>query len=257
MAMSKLVERAREFVFEFFNADPEVYDVIFTPNASGALKTVGEAFPFTEGSRYLLLSDNHNSVNGIREFAKSKGATVTYNKTKLPDLRIDEEELQNELKKVDTSVHNLFAYPAQSNFTGVQHDLKWIAEAQKLGWSVLLDAAAFVPSNRLDLHVVQPDFVPVSFYKMFGFPTGIGALLLKREAYPKMKRPWFAGGTISITSTLGEGHHYLHEDHAAYEDGTINFLSIPLVKIGLKHIERAGLDLIHERVVCLTGWLLR
>ena len=47
--------------------------------------------------------------------------------------------------------HNLFAYPAQSNFSGVQHPLEWIAEAQAAGWDVLLDAAAFVPTNRLDL----------------------------------------------------------------------------------------------------------
>jgi len=39
---------------------------------------------------------------------------------------------------------------------------------------VLLDAAAFVPTNPLDLSVVQPDFVVISFYKMFGYPTGVG-----------------------------------------------------------------------------------
>ena len=61
---------------------------------------------------------------------------------------------------------------AQSNFSGVQHPLEWIATAQARGWDVLLDAAAFVPTNRLNLSHVRPDYVALSFYKMFGHPTG-------------------------------------------------------------------------------------
>ena len=37
---------------------------------------------------------------------------------------------------------SLFAYPAQSNFTGVKHPLEWIAAAPARGYRVLLDAAA-------------------------------------------------------------------------------------------------------------------
>jgi molybdenum cofactor sulfurtransferase len=65
--------------------------------------------------------------------------------------------------------HNLFAYPAQSNFSGVQHPLEWIDQAHSHGWDVLLDAAAYVPTNRLDLGRWHPDFVAASFYKMFGW----------------------------------------------------------------------------------------
>jgi selenocysteine lyase/cysteine desulfurase len=61
---------------------------------------------------------------------------------------------------------------------------------------VLLDAAAYVPTNRLDLDRWQPDFVALSFYKMFGWPSGVGCLLARREALAKLERPWFSGGTI-------------------------------------------------------------
>ena len=44
------VEHAREYVLRFFHADPAEYDVIFTQNASGALKLVGESYPFEPGS---------------------------------------------------------------------------------------------------------------------------------------------------------------------------------------------------------------
>jgi len=78
MATTRLVEQARQYVAHYFNAAPEEYVVIFTPNASAALKLVGEAYPFEPGDHYLLTFDNHNSVNGIREFARGRGATTTY-----------------------------------------------------------------------------------------------------------------------------------------------------------------------------------
>jgi molybdenum cofactor sulfurtransferase len=253
-AATMLVEHAREYVLKFFNADPSEYLAVFTSNASGALKLVGESYPFSKG-RYLLTFDNHNSVNGIREFAHLRGAEVTYIPIALPDMRVDDSQLNRELEQPSKRGHNLFAYPAQSNFSSVQHPLDWIEKAHKHGWDVLLDAAAFVPTNELDLNKVKPDFVPVSFYKMFGYPTGLGALIARKEALAKLHRPWFAGGTITVASVQGD-KYYMANGASAFEDGTIDYLNIPAVEIGLKHIESIGYDVIHERVRALTGWLL-
>ena len=52
--------------------------MVFTANATGALKIVGESFPFTEGSTFVYGVDSHNSVTGIREFAMQKGAQVAH-----------------------------------------------------------------------------------------------------------------------------------------------------------------------------------
>jgi molybdenum cofactor sulfurtransferase len=254
-AMTERVEQARQYVLEYFRASPREYMAIFTPNASGALKIVGESFPFSPGDHYLLTFDNHNSVNGIREFARARRAEVTYVPLLLPEMRVDDQRLDEDLDLAAPEGHHLFAYPAQSNFSGVQHPLEWIAWAQARGWRVLLDAAAFVPTNRLDLSRWHPDFVPLSFYKMFGYPTGVGCLLARREALAELQRPWFAGGTITVASVQGD-RYYLADNEAAFEDGTLNYLSLPAVEIGLRLIESIGLDLIHERVRCLTGWLL-
>ena len=259
-AMTTLVEQARSYVLDYFKASPEEYTVIFTPNATGALKLVGESYPFAPGGRYLLTFDNHNSVNGIRKFAQAKGASITYVPIEPPDLRVNEANLHRLLAKGCAGPPNLFAYPAQSNVSGVQHPLEWISQAQDLGWDVLVDCAAFVPSNRLDLSVWHPDFVPLSFYKMFGYPTGVGCLLARKSALAKLHRPWFAGGTISFASVLaadatGSGF-YLTPGEAGFEDGTINYLMLPAVEIGLRYIASIGMEVIHERVTCLTGWLL-
>ena len=150
---------------------------------------------------------------------------------------------------------NLLAFPAQSNFSGVQHPLDLVDEAHDAGWDVLLDAAAFAPTNRLDVASVRPDFATFSFYKLMGFPTGIGCLLARRDKLAMLNRPWFAGGTVTIASVQGDGHH-LHCDEGAFEDGTVDYLNLPAVSTGLRHIQRIGLDAIHERVGALTSWLL-
>ncbi len=247
LAATQLVESTRSTILQFFNADPAEYTVIFTQNASGALKLVGESYPFEPGSHYLLTFDNHNSVNGIREFAHAKGAEVTYIPVGLPDMRVETSTLEEALDLAPAHKNNLFAYPAQSNFSGVQHPLDWIERAHAKGWDVLLDAAAFAPSNPLDLGKFKADFVPLSFYKIFGYPTGIGALVARREALKKLRRPWFAGGTITVASVQGD-KYYLAEAPAAFEDGTLDYLNIPAVEIGLKHIQSIGYETIHQRV---------
>src|SRR5438874_2362052 len=191
---TEYVTRARQAVLRFFNASPEEWDVVFAGNASHALKLIGESYPFAPGDRFLLTFDNHNSVNGIREFARAAGATATYVPVVLPEMRVDEADLARALavSARATAGHNLFAYPAQSNFSGVQHPLEWIAQAQAQGWDVLVDCASFAPSNRLDLSRWQPDFVPLSFYKICGYPTGVGALIARKSAIAKPRPPWHA-----------------------------------------------------------------
>jgi selenocysteine lyase/cysteine desulfurase len=271
--MTARVEATRARILEFFRASPDEYEVIFTPNATGALRLVGESFPFIRGSRFLLTFDNHNSVNGIRQFARARGASVTYVPLNPADLRVSEEALARHFEAVTSvrrrrfwrrrsgfAARNLFAFPAQSNFSGVQHPMAWIGQAQAAGYDVVLDAAAFAPTNRLDLSRWHPDYVSLSFYKIFGYPTGIGALLVRRPALARLRRPWYAGGTITFSSVLaettpGEGF-YLTPGPGGFEDGTVDYLGIPAVGIGLDHISSVGIQTIHTRVMCLTGWLL-
>jgi molybdenum cofactor sulfurtransferase len=251
-AATQLCEAARERVLEHFNADPELYEVVFTLNASGALKLVGEAYPWEPGSRFLLTADNHNSVNGLREFATAHGADVRYvplgHELRLRDVRAH-------LAGADRAKHNLFAFPAQSNFSGVKHPLELIETAQDAGYHVLLDAAAFVPTNRLDLREHAPDFVCVSFYKMFGFPTGVGVLLARRNALGELHRPWFAGGTVRFVSAQNQVH-LQHVTGRAFEDGTLNYLGIAAVPAGLDFMDEIGMGPINAHVMRLTEGLL-
>lgn len=248
-AATRLVEETRRRVLDFFRADPDEYVVVFTANASAALKLVGEAFPFDASSRFTLPADNHNSVHGIRRYAETAGAEVDYLALR-PDLRLASGDLPPA-----GDGPSLFAFPGQSNFSGVRHPLSLVDRAREAGYRVLLDAAAFAPTNVLDLSEVRPDYAAVAFYKMFGYPTGVGALLARRTALAELKRPWFAGGTVEFVSVQSRVHR-LRVDAEAFEDGTPNFLGIAAVAAGLDFLAQVGMDRVHARVEMLTGRLL-
>jgi molybdenum cofactor sulfurtransferase len=135
-AMTGHLERTRRSVLHYFGTSVEDYILAFTQNASAGLKLIGESFPFAPGSRLLLTFDSHNSVNGIREFARAKGATVAYAPLLAPSLRLDRNQLDTFLDQGDPGRENLFAYPAQSNFPGVKHPLDLVEKAQSKGWRV-------------------------------------------------------------------------------------------------------------------------
>jgi selenocysteine lyase/cysteine desulfurase len=260
-ASTELIEAARAAVLAHFNAPPEEYAAIFTPNATGACRLIGEAYPFGPRTPLVLTADNHNSVNGLREFARARGAATRYVPFGSPELRVDDDTVHHALTRPRPGRlgarrrRGLLAYPAQSNFSGVQHQLAWIETAHDLGYDVLLDAAAYVPSSRLDLSAVKPDFVPVSWYKVFGYPTGVGCLIARREALGRLERPWFAGGSVYLATVAGRWHAPAPGE-ARFEDGTVSYLQIPDVQAGLAWVNGIGMDLIHQRVGCLAGWLL-
>src|SRR5580692_4231256 len=100
-ASTVAIEQAREAVLRYFNAATEEYAVIFTQNATGACRLVGEAYPFRPRSRLVLTADNHNSVNGIREFARAGGAAVRYAGLSTADLRVAEAEVAAALGRAE------------------------------------------------------------------------------------------------------------------------------------------------------------
>lgn len=249
-------EKARAEIYRFFRCAPDEYEIIFTPNASGAIRLVAESFPFESGSEVLLTKDNHTSVHGLREYARAKGASVKY----IPldsDLRILESSMRRSLDRLAPGRPHLLAYPAQSNATGTRHDLKWIGLARERGAKVLCDAAAFVPQARLDCSTHQPDFIAISFYKIFGHPTGAGCLIARRSALQELTPPSFAGGSVCYYSgPWSPTDRLLHrEDGKRFEIGTPNYASFGAIAQGFQFVSRLGLECIGARSGALARWL--
>jgi selenocysteine lyase/cysteine desulfurase len=251
---TEVLETARALLLAHLDADEVGYDVAFTANATAAVKLVGESYPFASSGVYALSADNHNSLNGIREYARSAGSRVAY----LPldaELRLSEAAARIE-KLGGPRGARLFGFPAQSNFSGVRHPLELIGVAQRAGFDVLLDAAAYLPTSRLSLRTWQPEFVVLSFYKLFGLPTGLGALVARRDALARLRRPWFSGGTVEYVSVQNDRHSLLPGAHG-FEDGTPHFLGVAAVPSGFALLAEVGMDRLSAHVARLTTMLLQ
>jgi len=98
-ASTELIEAARAAVLAHFNAPPEEYAAIFTANATGACLLIGEAYPFGPRTPLVLTADNHNSVNGLREFARARGAATRYVPFSSPELRVDDDTVHHALTR--------------------------------------------------------------------------------------------------------------------------------------------------------------
>ncbi|MGJ5892681.1 aminotransferase class V-fold PLP-dependent enzyme [Streptomyces niveiscabiei] len=251
LASTRLVEEARRAALSFCRASPEEYTAVFTPNATAALRLVAEAYPFGPDAPLAFLGDDHNSVLGMRRYAARAGAPVRVVPLG-PGLRTETEAVTACL---DAGGRGLFAFPAQSNATGVRHPLEWAGEARRRGWRVVLDAAAYLPTGPLDLTAVPADFVALSWYKITGFPTGVGCLIARRDALAGLNRPWFAGGTVRASSSHTDWHLPAPAPEG-FEDGTLPFLALPDVTAAVAWHRAIGYDAVHHHVTRLTVRLL-
>ena len=167
-------------------------------------------------SVFCYIEDNHTSVVGMRELAQQHGARIVCTSA---------QNIQSHATKHycgpstttssdgSTSIkpHHLFIYPAQSNFSGQRYPLSWCKdlpsrqvfisglESVAGSWLVALDAASFVCTSPLDLTANPAHFVALSFYKMFGYPTGLGALLVRSDCAHLLHKGYYGGGTVLAT----------------------------------------------------------
>ena len=229
---SYIIDDVRQEILSFFNTTSDEYHILFTCNATHGIKLVAENFKFqtsNPASWFVYLQDNHTSVIGIRAVAFEKGVNVRVidcNESSQETLSLKNERTKfnptescngsktdnetTENQSLEDIPNNLFAFPAMSNFSGRKYPLNWIHSTQNEDifsstfpgkWFVLLDAASFIGTSKLDLSLYHPDFVPISFYKLFGFPTGLGALLVSVRGADALNKIYFGGGSVSAYSS--------------------------------------------------------
>ncbi|KAL0245934.1 hypothetical protein GEMRC1_007150 [Eukaryota sp. GEM-RC1] len=263
-ASSEKYQETRDFILSLFNARDQ-YNIVFTSGATQAIDLVGLSLSWSNYSLFLYSTDNHISVLGIREYLpKSQWKSVDYDDLLATALA---HNLWLSQQPTDTSsTVNLLAFPAQSNFHGVLYPYTFLMseinnDARSKGlsdWLLLYDAASFVTSHHLDLGVEDsPSFVPISFYKMIGYPTGIGALIIKKSLIEDFSRDYFGGGSVVLA--LPEHDVFIrkgnHEERI--EVGSISFIDILLLENGFTLREILGIGAIDKHTTSLTQWLVK
>ena len=96
---------------------------------------------------------------------------------------------------------------------------------------------------------------PEQALALAAFPEALDPDQRISDDLAELVRPWFAGGTIAIASVAAAGHR-LVPGHAGFEDGTLDFLSLPAVRAGIEVMERIDINSVHDRVQVLTAGTL-
>ncbi|WIA34679.1 hypothetical protein OEZ86_012993 [Tetradesmus obliquus] len=226
-----------------------------------------------QSSHFVYLRSNHKSVLGIGGYARERGVTLSC---------ADEEGMVQWLSSSDSAdggadgssqgtpllqpaaaggnvTYSLVAYPPKDNLEGRLYDWSWVAKVHAKStpshrWLVVADAASYVPTHRLDLSTVQPDFVPISFYKLFGFPTGLGALIARKESLSVLHKVYFGGGSV-LDATAEDAWRLLSPAPTGFEDGTRDFLGITQLQFGFKQLQQlGGIEAIYAHTRSLQQW---
>ena len=150
----------------------------------------------------------------------------------------------------------LFAYPAECNLSGERFHPSVASAARaadegtpalssvgtptpprprsRRRWRVLCDAAKCAGTRPPDLSREDaPDFVALSYYKMFGYPTGLGALVARRDALASL-RPRYFGGGVAAGVDADENFFSRRSGAEGLEDGTLDFAAVAAVPIGFR-----------------------
>ncbi|XP_057988840.1 molybdenum cofactor sulfurase isoform X1 [Hevea brasiliensis] len=277
-ATLEIVREARQQVLDYCNASPKDYKCIFTSGATAALKLIGEAFPWNHESNFMYTMENHNSVLGIREYALSQGAAafavdiespVHHDGIKVslhPVQRRYEAEFMEGEPMGDA--YNLFAFPSECNFSGFRFSLELVklikdnserilggSQFCKGSWMVLIDAAKGCATQPPDLSKYPADFVVISFYKLFGYPTGLGALIVRNDAAKILKKNYFSGGTVAASFADVDFVKRRESVEELFEDGTISFLSIASMCHGFKILNSLTAPRICRHTASLTMYV--
>ncbi|CAI6339303.1 unnamed protein product [Periconia digitata] len=244
-----IVDTTRRDVLALFNASPAHWEVVFTSNATGAVKLVAEALGgHEEGFDYYYHRDCHTSLVGVRELASNSHCLTSDQET----------EAWLDCPDNSSTRPTLLAYPAQSNMNGRRLPLHWSSRIREstghANSYTLLDIAALASTTSIDLsnQATGPDFLTLSFYKIYGFPD-LGALIVRKSAsHLFSKRRYFGGGTtdsISKSWVLRKSTSLA----ASLEDGTLPTHNILALQCAIKTHARlyGGLSSISQHV----SWL--
>ena len=244
------------------------YDIVFTSGATEALRIVAERFPWkgethctdcgqlSTPSIFAYPQSAHTSVVGMRGPAMAGGTRFVCKPMEQLRRDLHEAEGDRDWTKTRSCPHcparNLLVLPLECNFGGERiaspsnNALKEFREGLDCQWSIMLDVAKAASTGPVSLKTLNPDFACLSFYKVFGEPTGLGCLFVRRTAIPLLlsstRNPYhyFGGGSVDVVLPTTDFAVHKSDNLASLSNGTIHFRGIAAIRHGFVELERVG-----------------
>eukprot|EP00871_Galdieria_phlegrea_P004975 jgi/Galph1/5479/GphlegSOOS_G4131.1 len=238
------LEQVRAKVLSFFGASEVTHDLVFCSSATAALKLIGENMAWSTNSGLFYFTDCHTSSLGIREYAFKGGSAVYPVDASWCACQWKGSSVRTNLAHSDIKIDcrfAMFVYPGECNFSGTQYslDLSRLVHQNGLldfkGENIItvVDGAKLAASTKICLDAYPDiDIFVASFYKIFGLPTGVACLMIRKDRlriYQSLQDKCYYGGGTIVTANSKTNFKKAREGnsfHSTWEDGSLNFIDI-------------------------------
>ncbi|MEY4497316.1 MAG: hypothetical protein RLZZ364_621 [Actinomycetota bacterium] len=251
-----IYEGAREIVANFIGA--AVDEVVFTKGATESLNLVayamgnapvGNRFHLTNGDGIVVTEmEHHANLIPWQQLAARTGASLSWFDV-TPEGRLD---LSN-IDSIITEKTKVVALTHQSNVLGTINPLAAIIKrAHQVGAVVVLDACQSVPHMKVDVKILDIDFLAFSGHKALG-PTGVGILWGRASLLAELP-PFLTGGSMIETVTM-TGATWAPAPKK-FEAGVPNMAQAAGLGAALTYLSKIGIENVHAHELALTKYLL-
>ena len=242
------LEGARERISSYFGTSPD--QMIYTSGATEAINLVAYGWArenLSEGDVVVLTEmEHHADIVPWQQLSIDKGVEVRY-------VPIDTESFTLDMDAFEVALDgaSLVCVVHTSNVLGVRNPVEDIVEmSHSVGARVLIDCAQGAPHERIDFDSLGADFVAISAHKMAG-PTGIGCILVKRDAMAEMG-PFMTGGSM-IKRVTTEGSTF-QEGHAMFETGTPRIAEAIGWGAAVEWLDQFDMREVHDHINDVASW---
>lgn len=189
---TQLYEDARATVAAFIGAQP--HEIVFTSGTTESINFVAATWAEThlkEGDEIVISElEHHANLLVWQQLALKKHLVLKY----IP-IDVSGELDFSSIDTIITHKTKLVSVIHISNAIGTHVDIEYIIKkAHAVGARVLIDAAQSVAHQKIDIKLLQCDFLAFSGHKVLG-PTGIGVLFIKNELHDQVP-PYRFGGLM-------------------------------------------------------------
>ena len=242
------LEEARNSISSYFGTSPD--QMIYTSGATEAINLVsfGWARENLEEDDVVVITEmeHHADIVPWQQLSKEKGIEVRY-------VPIDTNSFTLDMQAFEVAVEGaaLVCVVHTSNVLGIRNPIERIVEiSHSNNARVLLDCAQGAPHERINFDDSGVDFVAVSAHKMGG-PTGIGCLLVKKDAMDQMG-PFMTGG--SMIKTVSTNGSTFQEGHAMFETGTPRIAEAIGWGAAVDWLDKFDMVQVHSHINKIASW---
>jgi cysteine desulfurase/selenocysteine lyase len=242
-------ENARRTVQRFVNARSE-REIIFTRNATESINLVARAWADWQlhpGDEVLITAmEHHSNIVPWQQACARTGATL-----RVAPIDDRGDVIMEEFARLLTPKTKMLAVVHLSNALGTINPVaEMIAQARRVGATVLIDGSQAAYHMRVDVQALDPDFYVFTGHKVYG-PTGIGVLYGRESLLHAM--PPFLGGGDMISSVTFEKSEW-NELPYKFEAGTPNIADAIALATAIDFVQGVGFDAIGAHEAALLSY---